>query len=691
MLSTAGNHNAGDVKFGKDGYLYITIGDGGCDYVSPFGCQDGNFAARDRHTLTGKILRITRDGGIPATNPWAATGDDCRVTGGTTAGRDCRETFSWGHRNPFRFAFDPNAVGTRFFINEVGGSAYEEINEGMAGQDFGWSCREGMHTRNTTSRSPTSNECTPTPLNMVEPIFEYSHGGFVPGTTAGCPGGGLPTSITGGAFVPNGLWPAAYDNKFLFADYVCGGIFQMGATAPYSTNAADFGSGFGVSSITSLRFGPFLSTQALYYTTYAGGVHRIIYSFPKAVVTANPLGGPTPPVPINFNGSGSSDPSGLPLTNYLWDFGDGNTAVTATAQTSHNYIAVGVYNGNLRVMNSSNQTSDPASFTISIGTPPVAAIVSPTAIQKFKVGQSVTLEGSATNSAGAFLPASALEWTVLLHHDQHTHPFFGPQVGAVCNTTSSCVTITAPQPEDFAAAATSYLEIHLKVTDANSLTSTLQRNFQPNKVTVTFATEPPGQSLQLNGAPYATPLATTSWESYVINAQALPQPQPNGQNYVFSSWADGPTSNPRAITTPAATATYRARFLDDGTHRRRLFTLSPCRLIDTRGTAGVPIGGPALANGSTRTFVLTGKCGIPAGTRAVAANLTVVVPTQAGDLRLFPTGGTATSSNLNFRSGQTRANNAVISLDASGQLSVTCAMAAAGAANILLDVVGYFQ
>ena len=75
----------------------------------------------------------------------------------------------------------------------------------------------------------------------------------------------------------------------------------------------------------------------------------------------------------------------------------------------------------------------------------------------------------------------------------------------------------------------------------------------------------------------------------------------------------------------------------------------------------------------------------------MAANLTVVSPTQTGDLRLFPTGGTATSSNINFRSGQTRANNAAISLDASGQLSVTCAMAVVGSAHFLLDVVGYFQ
>ena len=63
--SPAGNHNAGDVQFGKDGYLYVSVGDGGCDYAGG-GCAGSNDAARDQHSLVGKILRITKAGGIPA-------------------------------------------------------------------------------------------------------------------------------------------------------------------------------------------------------------------------------------------------------------------------------------------------------------------------------------------------------------------------------------------------------------------------------------------------------------------------------------------------------------------------------------------------------------------------------------------------------------------------------------------------
>ncbi|MBA2490711.1 MAG: PQQ-dependent sugar dehydrogenase [Gammaproteobacteria bacterium] len=92
----------------------------------------------------GKILRITRDGGIPPNNPFmGANSARCALTGRTTAGKHCQETFATGLRNPFRMAFDPNAASTRFFINDVGQITWEEINLGQAGADYGWNLREG--------------------------------------------------------------------------------------------------------------------------------------------------------------------------------------------------------------------------------------------------------------------------------------------------------------------------------------------------------------------------------------------------------------------------------------------------------------------------------------------------------------------------------------------------------------------
>lgn len=263
MPSPNGNHNAGDVQIGKDGHLYISIGEGGIAT-----------AARNEHVLTGKILRITLDGNIPPGNPFTGLGTArCNVTGSTTPGNKCQETFAWGFRNPFRFAMDPNAAGTRFFINDVGQTLWEEIDEAQAGADYGWNCREGAHTNSTTGT------CSPTPPGMVDPIFEYPHGTPGPAGVNNC------NSITGGAFVPNGLWPG-FNSSYLFSDFVCGTIFKLTQAGTWS--ATTFATSLGGSSAVHLRFGPWGTTQALYYTTFAvgGQVRRISFRVPR---NAGPL------------------------------------------------------------------------------------------------------------------------------------------------------------------------------------------------------------------------------------------------------------------------------------------------------------------------------------------------------------------------------------------------------------------
>jgi glucose/arabinose dehydrogenase len=145
--SVGGYHTAGDLHFGKDGYLYVTVGDGGCDYLAP-GCADTNGAAQYPHALVGKILRITSDGEVPADNPYTGPGTTrCNMTGRATPGLWCQEIFASGLRNPYRFAFDDDAVTTRFFVNDVGQNAWEEIDEGQAGANYGWNLREGYCAR----------------------------------------------------------------------------------------------------------------------------------------------------------------------------------------------------------------------------------------------------------------------------------------------------------------------------------------------------------------------------------------------------------------------------------------------------------------------------------------------------------------------------------------------------------------
>jgi len=120
-------------------------------------------------------------------------------------------------------------------------------------------------------------------------------------------------------------------------------------------------------------------------------------------------------------------------------------------------------------------------------------------------------------------------------------------------------------------------------------------------------------------------------------------------------------------------------------------TVTPCRLADTRNPAG-PTGGPALSGMTSRTFVATGACGIPAGATAVSINLTVTNPTGTGNLTTYA-GGTAVPSTsvVSFRPGQTRASNAVAQLGVAGDLAVFCSSPAGTTADVIVDIVGYFQ
>jgi hypothetical protein len=121
---------------------------------------------------------------------------------------------------------------------------------------------------------------------------------------------------------------------------------------------------------------------------------------------------------------------------------------------------------------------------------------------------------------------------------------------------------------------------------------------------------------------------------------------------------------------------------------RDFYTVTPCRVVDTRSPTQ---GAPALVAGDERVFTVVGLCGIPAGASAISVNLAVTAPSAAGSLRLYPAGAAVlTTSSINYSAGQTRANNAILSLNALGELAVLCAQAS-GTAHLILDVNGYFE
>ena len=277
-------------------------------------------------------------------------------------------------------------------------------------------------------------DCSASPY--TPPIYEYSH-------DTGC------SAIVGAAFVPAGAWPAEYDNSYLYGDHVCNKIFELKPKSGGGFTRTEFASELGERGPVAMAFGPYGSGQALYYTTGLNGgeVHCItstgaLNRSPTAAVSANPTSGSLP-LTVAFDASGSTDPDAGDTLTYLWDFdNDGTTDKTTTAPTTgHTYSTKGVYTASLRVRDDHGSLSDPATVRIGAGKEaPNAVIESPSANLLYRVGQQITLSGSATDPEDGRLPEGSLEWEVLKHHNgDHTHP--------VLSETGNNLTITAPMPE----------------------------------------------------------------------------------------------------------------------------------------------------------------------------------------------------------------------------------------------------
>lgn len=224
-------HNGGGIAFGPDGKLYVAVGD--------------NAIAAASQSVTsrlGKILRINPDGSIPGDNPTSFAGIP-----GTPEG-DFRAVWAAGLRNPWRFAFHPRTG--RMFINDVGVSTWEEINEGRAGENYGW---EGGETDGARNLPP-----------FTDPLFQYGHSGAAPTGRA----------ITGGVFYDpsKAQFPASYAGKYFFADYVAGWIYVLDPASPGT--AVPFLSG--ASGPVDLQVGPDGALYCLAIRT-APGVVRISY------------------------------------------------------------------------------------------------------------------------------------------------------------------------------------------------------------------------------------------------------------------------------------------------------------------------------------------------------------------------------------------------------------------------------
>lgn len=534
--SPGGNHNAGDLQFGADGALYVAVGDGG---TGPGGGAGANAAARNPNTLLGKILRISADGpGIPAGNPNPG-GAACGPDASAPAPAPCRETYASGFRNPFRMAFDE--TGTRLFANDVGQGAWEEVDEVVAGADYGWNVCEGAHDNPARAGS---EDCT---AGAYEPpVHEYPH-------RSGC------RSITGGAFVPSGVWPAEYDGAYLYGDFVCGTIFRVGPDG--SGPPVTVLDGPTTASVVALRFGT--ADAALYYTTYAdgGSLRRLRYVGdgnrpPTAALTATPTSGAVP-LEVAFDASASSDPDGDTLS-YTWDFGDGGAPQTTTSPSAtHTYERAGAFDASVVATDARGAASAPATARIGPGNTAPQVAIEGVPEGGYAAGERLSLRATATDAEDGEVGGDALRWTVTLHHDTHTHPLVPPTPGAT-------LAFSAPPPEDLAAVPTTWLEATLTATDAAGATATASARLDPRTVTVTVGSDPPGLTVRVNGTDLTAPATFPSVPCYPLTLVAPDQRAADGTAVTFASWSDG-GPRLRTVLTPDADLEVTATSAPGGT------------------------------------------------------------------------------------------------------------------------------
>lgn len=360
-------HSIGALRWGADGSLLVTAGEGswatqadagglypalfGPDRADPY--EDlGAFRAQYVGSLGGKLLRLD-----PATGQGYASNP---YFDGDPASKRSR-VWAYGLRNPFRFVVMPGTGGTdpaagnpgTLYIGDVGWGSYEEIDVArQPGMNFGWPCFEGIWpTAGYPSTQPAHSGCDSTgtygdPEGPTLPIVSVSHGDPAFSTPPGLAG----NCVIAGAFYSGGFYPALYQNRLFFCDYARGWMKVLITDAnDQLLQVLDFADQ--LQGPVDVAPDP-VSGDLCYISIYSGEVRRLRYTgsgggdhAPVAVAHATPSVGPAP-LAIAFSSAGTYDVDGDSLS-FSWVFGDGTGSTLANP--THTYVAPGTFDAILIV------------------------------------------------------------------------------------------------------------------------------------------------------------------------------------------------------------------------------------------------------------------------------------------------------------------------------------------------------
>jgi hypothetical protein len=503
-LSSATNHNGGAVHFGNDGKLYVAVGD--------------NATGSNAQTLSnrlGKILRINADGGIPPDNPFVgqATGDNLAI-------------WALGLRNPFTFSFD-RTTG-RMLINDVGQNTWEEVNDGIAGANFGWPTTEGATINQNCFDQ--MGRCGAT-WYFRPPLYAYPHAA---GPFAGC-------AITGSAFYSgNSAYPNEYDGDYFFADF-CGGwinrldpsdLFGLPRPLTLLDTASVVTFASGISAPVDLAIGP---EGSLYYLARGFGsatgiVARIDYTGPQApVLTEHPAHQVViPGQRATFSVTATSSAS----LSYQWQrngtsIGGATSSIytlpqaAPTDQGSEFRCVVSNAQGNV--------ISNPALLTVSNG-PPSAEIATPALGSRYIAGTLLKYSGAGIDPENGAVDGSRLTWQITRRVGDREQMMLGPTPGQ----TGSFVI-----PNRGETSAEMFYRVFLTVTDADGLQTSTFRDVKPWTSVVTLSTSASSLALMLDGERVVAPHTFRAVVGMLHTIRAPAVQKSNGTTREFRSWSDG--------------------------------------------------------------------------------------------------------------------------------------------------------
>jgi glucose/arabinose dehydrogenase len=491
-LDTTTNHNGGDLRFGSDGMLYVSVGDGGHPE-----------RAQSLDSPHGKILRIdpATGQGVPG-NPFYSA----------MSGKQRNRVWAYGLRNPFRFVFEPGT--DTILVGDVGWQTYEELNRVYAGRNYGWPLEEGPNDLGTEG--------------LEEPLFWYGR------TSNSDPDFDECSTIIGGDFVRGANFPPAYAGAYFFADYTCQRIWYKRPSSAPALFARSAGNPVHVA------FGP---DGMLYYTDVVHNVLRRIRFAnsngpPTAHADASPRVGPAP-LAVQFTSAGSSDPDGSML-KYHWDYGDG--ATSSDPAPKHVYTIKEPVTATLTVTDADGAATTAVPIRLWPGdTAPSVTIEAPADGTHIPAGSTIALQGVASDAEDGELAGEAMLWEAVLHHGTtHTHLW---DTG-----TGKTLRITMPSPEDLATAGTSFLEVTLTARDRQGAASAHTIRLLPDTSALTFQTDPPGLMLKLDGQLYRTPVIIRSAKGWPFSVRDFFQATRDCRGYAVGSWSNGRPSDHLLVT-----------------------------------------------------------------------------------------------------------------------------------------------